>query len=167
MSFSDVEDAYGRHMEHIYAFFAAKLLDRKVAEDLTSETFLTFVKQIKQNENIENIRAYLYGIARNVFMQHLRRKYAMPSVRYIEIDDFATYVETQSADVRSKSLEERITPLIKLLPEKQRIVIHLRLHDKLTLPEIASKLGRDMNYVKTTQKRAIKKLRELVACTPV
>jgi DNA-directed RNA polymerase specialized sigma24 family protein len=59
----------------ILTFFAAKILDKKTAEDLTSETFVTFVKHVKNNTEIENIRAYLYGIARNVFLLHLRRKY--------------------------------------------------------------------------------------------
>jgi RNA polymerase sigma factor (sigma-70 family) len=50
-----------------------------------------------------------------------------------------------------------------LLPEKQRIVISLRLIEKLSLKEIAQELGKNMNYVKTTQKRAIKNLKEIFA----
>lgn len=166
LTFTEVEDAYERHMESIYAFFASKLLDKKQAEDLTSETFITLVQHVKNNREIENIRAYLFGIARNLFLLHLRSKYALPQVAYSEQDDFATYVPATVEAVQSKSLEERILPFFKLLPEKQQVVIKMRLIDKYSLSDIAEKLGHDMNYVKTTQKRAIKKLRELVACTP-
>ncbi len=166
LKFPDVQDAYERYMEGIYAFFAAKLLDKKVAEDLTSETFITFVKHVRNNTEIDNIRAYLYGIARKVFLLHLRYKYALPQVQYAEYDDFAKYTASAVEISHSKSLEERILPFIEKLPEKQQVIIKMRLIDKFTLTDIASKVGKDMNYVKTTQKRAIKKLRELVACTP-
>lgn len=166
LTFVEVEDAYGRYMEQIYAFFAAKLLDKKIAEDLTSETFVTFVKHVKKNEEIENIRAYLFGIARNLFLLHLRQKYSLPQVSYAEYDDFVTYTASVVEKTKSQPLEERILPFIASLPEKQQVVIKMRLIDKYSLSEIATKLNRDMNYVKTTQKRAIKKLRELVACTP-
>lgn len=164
--FSDVKDAYERYMGGIYAFFASKLLDKKAAEDLTSDTFMTFVQHVKNKTEIDNIRAYLFGIARKVFLLHLRKKYALPQVPYAEYDDFTAYVATAVETSQSKSLEERILPFIEKLPEKQQIIIKMRLIDKLTLTDIVSKLGKDMNYVKTTQKRAIKKLRELVACTP-
>lgn len=166
LSITEVEDAYERYMESIYAFFAAKLLDKKAAEDLTSETFMTFVKHARNDEDIENIRAYLYGIAKNLFLQHLKKKYAEPHVSYVEFDDFAGYVDSTVETTRTKSLEERILPFLEYLPEKQCEVIKLRLIDKYSLSEIATKLNKDMNYVKTTQKRAIKKLRELIACTP-
>lgn len=164
--FSDVREAYERYMEPIYAFFAAKLLDKKTAEDLTSETFVTFVKHVKNNTEIENIRAYLYGIARNVFLLHLRRKYKISEVSYQEFDDFAVYTQAVVEKSKSKSLEDRLLPLIDMLPEMQKEIIRMRLIEKCSLSDIVAKLGKDMNYVKTTQKRAIKKLRELVACTP-
>lgn len=166
LTFSDVEDAYGRYMESIYAFFAAKLLDKKAAEDLTGDTFMTFVKHVKNNEEIDNIRAYLFGIARKLFLLHLREKYNLPQVPYAEYDDFVTYTSSTVEKTRSQSLEEKILPFLKQLPEKQRIVIQMRLIDKYSLSDIAAILQKDMNYVKTTQKRAIKKLRELIACTP-
>lgn len=166
LTFEEIEDAYARHMDSMYAFFAAKLLDKKAAEDLTSETFITFVRKAKRGEQIDNIRAYLYGIARNLFLLHLRQKYTLPSVQYKEYDDFAVYAESIAEKTQSQPLEERILPYLAMLPEKQQTVISLRLVERLTLSEIATKLGHDMNYVKTTQKRAINKLRELVACTP-
>lgn len=164
--FSDVQEAYERYMEDIYAFFAAKLIDKKIAEDLTSETFVTFVKHVKSKTEIENIRAYLYGIARNVFLLHLRRKYRLSEVQYQEFDDFTVYTQTVIEKTKAQTLEDRLLPFIATLPEQQQQIIRMRLIEKCSLSDIVAKLGKDVNYVKTTQKRAIKKLRELVACTP-
>jgi DNA-directed RNA polymerase specialized sigma24 family protein len=50
-----------------------------------------------------------------------------------------------------------------MLPDKQRAILMLRLVEKRSLSEICELTGKDMNYVRTTQKRGIARLRELVA----
>jgi DNA-directed RNA polymerase specialized sigma24 family protein len=55
------------------------------------------------------------------------------------------------------------------LPEKQRLVLKMRLIDKCSLHDICANLNKDMNYVKTTQKRGLHNLKLLFAagqCTP-
>jgi RNA polymerase sigma factor (sigma-70 family) len=59
--------------------------------------------------------------------------------------------------------EDILLSRLELLPKKQRAVISMRLIEKLSLKEIAQKLDKDMNYVKTTQKRAIRNLKEIFA----
>jgi DNA-directed RNA polymerase specialized sigma24 family protein len=39
----------------------------------------------------------------------------------------------------------------------------MRLIDNMSVKEVASKLGHDKNYVKTTHQRGLKRLRELLA----
>lgn len=158
-------DSYRRYLEPIYSFFSAKLLNKKIAEDLTSEVFMLFVKHIKENRQIENIQAYLFGIARNIFFMHLRKKYQEPSISYSEIHDFSAYI-LASSETKTLDKTELLKKYLPQLPEKQRTVIFMRLIDKKTLSEIARELQKDMNYVKTTQKRAIHTLRKLIACTP-
>ncbi|OGK38175.1 hypothetical protein A3F60_03005, partial [Candidatus Roizmanbacteria bacterium RIFCSPHIGHO2_12_FULL_39_8] len=143
----------------------SKLLNKRIAEDLTSDVFTIFVKHIRENKPIDNIQAYLFGIAKNVFFMHLRKKYKEPVISYSEIYDFSAYV-LASHEAKNKDFMETLKQYLPQLPEKQRIIITMRLIDKKSLSEIARELGKDMNYVKTTQKRAIHTLRKLIACTP-
>lgn len=84
----DIEVAYDQYFNNIYRFFSYKLLDKCIAEDLTSETFLLFVKQVKQDSEIINIKQYLFGIAKHVFLKYLKSKYDENSTSLNKYEDF-------------------------------------------------------------------------------
>lgn len=166
MSESELKQFYSSHVEKVYKLFYYKLLKREKAEDLTSIVFMRFVESIRCENSIDNYTKFLYGIAKNVFLEYLREKYKSPFYEYNELD-FEKYADQYSEEIEEKeSIEERALPYIEKLPESQKIVAKLRFIEKKELSEICTHLKRDMNYVKTTQKRAIASLRKLVACTP-
>jgi RNA polymerase sigma factor (sigma-70 family) len=151
--------------ERIYRFFYLKTFSKEDAEDLTSETFIALAKAISNNKEVGDLRDYLYGIARNVFNTHLRKRYQLPTVSLDELPEIAEEIEISVG--KEYQLESIAIKLIDQLPEKQQLVLKLRLIEKKTLTEICLTLKKDMNYVKTTQKRALHKLKEIIACTPL
>lgn len=173
MTDSELEQIYNQHFRKIYRFFYYKILSREVAEDLTSDTFMNFVEILQNKDRSEVIDPvkYLYGIAKLTLVKHLKEKYS--SIQSIPIEseaDFGGYVDTFLEDVdNSPTPEDLAMKYINELPEKQRLVITLRLIEKNSLKEICEILNKDMNYVKTTQKRGISNLKLLFAageCTP-
>jgi RNA polymerase sigma-70 factor (ECF subfamily) len=158
-----IEKLYEENFERIYKFFYYKVLSREIAEDLTSEAFITFVQLIKDQKEINNLQAFLYGIAKNIFLKYLKQKYRDGIPFSVIDDDFENYTDKYVQEVESKeTLEDKAKPYIDRLPERQREVVTLRLIEKLSLTEICNKLGKDMNYVKTTQKRALASLKKYV-----
>lgn len=156
-------DLYEAHVRTVYGFFMSKTFHRELAEDLTSEVFIAAFEQFGQpNRTIENKEKYLYGIMKIVWTRHLRIKYAQPVDTVENIEDFAGYVVSELQSTRERSLIDRALPYIQQLPEHQREVMLLRFRDGLSLREIATKLNKDMNYVKTTQKRGLASLRKTV-----
>lgn len=159
-----IENLYENNFEKIYRFFYYKLLSKELAQDLTSETFLTLIEHINNGKTIDNWTNYLYGIARNVFLKFLKKKYQQDLSSQYDINTFAEYVELSIKEVDNlQTIEEKAQIYIQKLPEKQRIVLHARLIEKKSLEEICTLLGKDMNYVKTTQKRGLHSLKELAA----
>lgn len=159
---SFIEEIYQKHFTKIYRFFYYKVLSREKAEDLASETFLILVEKIKEEKNIEDPNKFLYGIAKIVFIRFLEQKYKEP-IRIDDDSNFFSYVDNFVKEVDRETPEERLLKYLDKIPEKQQEVIRLRLIEKLSLSEIAEKLGHDMNYVKTTQKRGLKSLKKLVS----
>jgi RNA polymerase sigma-70 factor (ECF subfamily) len=155
---------YDRHAAKLYKFFYYKLLDKEEAEDLTTEVFIV-VLQKQPGANVQNIEAFLYGIARNLFIKCLQRKYREASLP-IEAAQFVEYVAEFVAQTSRQSPEERLIAVLPSLPASQREVLRLRLIEKLSIPEIAHYLGKNINYVKTTQNRALKTARQIIACIP-
>jgi len=157
---------YEANFKKIYRFFYYKFLDKDIAQDLTSDTFTSLVEATKTNpERIKNYEKYLFGIAKILFCEHLKNKYKEPNfVDFENISDFEDSVTTTLDEFKEETTpEEILLKYIGLLPSKQRDIIELRLIKKYSLKEIAQKLGKNMNYVKTTQKRAIRNLKEIFA----
>jgi RNA polymerase sigma factor (sigma-70 family) len=67
------EDLYESYVTEVYHFAYWLSGNRSEAEDITSETFVqAWVK--RNNIRTETLRAYLFTIARNVFLQQQRRR---------------------------------------------------------------------------------------------
>jgi RNA polymerase sigma-70 factor (ECF subfamily) len=158
---------YEAHVGKLYRFFYFKIQDKVIAEDLTSQTFLEFVKKAKNNSKIIDHTKYLYGIAKIVFLRHLKRKYIDQLFIKMDMGEFTDYVDRFTDEVeKHDTIEEYAIRFIERLPDKQKVVAKMRFIDKSDLNEICGALGKDMNYVKTTQKRAIQSLKKMISCTP-
>ena len=159
-----VESVYTDNVEKLYKFFYFKVLDKQLAEDMTSDTFIAYAEKFEGLEkNRVTHEKYLYGIARNVFNGYLREKYKQPETLTDEIDDFSRFVEDENAEIEEMSIQDRAIKFINMLPPKQRIVATLRLIDGLTPTQISVKINKSVNYVKVTLRRALRRLEELVA----
>jgi RNA polymerase sigma factor (sigma-70 family) len=165
----DVEKLYSQMSERIYRFFYYKFLAEEVAEDLTSKTFLRFIKKVRADEPIREPDKFIFGMAKVIYLEALRDKYALPTTQLedyhqlISANDVEEFVE--EVDKR-QTLEELASPYISRLPEKQRDVVYRRLIQKKSVEEVCRDLGVSPRYVRTTQNRGFNRLRELIACVP-
>jgi len=161
----ELEQLYNKNFVKIYRFFYYKVLSREIAEDLTSESFMKFLAISKTKDDILDKEKYLFGVVKLVFMSYLRNKYN--SIKTIPIEteqDFGSYVDNFIKEVDEEPTPEDLAiKYIEKLPEKQKIVVKMRLIEKKSLKEICQILNKDMNYVKTTQKRALKNLKILIS----
>lgn len=165
MNDHELEQLYNKHFRNIYRFFYIKLQSKETAEDLTSDTFMKFLSIIKERDDIYDPERYLFGIAKLLFIDHLRKKYkGLKTIPIEKEQDFGGFVDDflKEVDNAPSSLDIVISYIDKL-PLKQRDILKLRLVEKLSLKEICLKLNKDMNYVKTTQKRGIKNLKLLIS----
>jgi RNA polymerase sigma-70 factor, ECF subfamily len=157
----DLERFYDGHVDKVYKYFYIQCLNRHVAEDLTSQTFIAYINK-HNNGNIKEQTKYLYAIMRNVWADFLRIKYSEAVASLEAIEDFESHADSAITTFESLSLVERAAVYIDKLPESQRLVARLRFVNGLGLREIAQELGKTMSYVKTTQNRAIKSLKAMM-----
>jgi len=165
----NIAELYDQHFNKLYKFFYYKVLSKDIAEDLTQETFLAFANIAKNaNENeIEKPSHFLYGIAKNIFMRYLKDKYRQ-GIPFSDLDDdFEEYCAqfVKETEQESETVEEKLLRYMQFIPEKQRVVMRLRFIEKLSLKEICTKLDKNMNYVKTMQKRGLHSLKEAIETT--
>jgi RNA polymerase sigma-70 factor (ECF subfamily) len=157
------EDIYNRHFKKVYGFFMAKTFNRYLAEDLTSDVFTTAFEQFQNSsKQIIDKEKYLYGVMKLTWLTYLRQKYANLESSDENIEDYAVYAEQTIEETCAKSLIDRALPYIEQLPDRQRDIMLLRFRDGLSLKQICQQTGKDMNYVKTTQRRGLASLKRVV-----
>lgn len=158
----DLEAFYDEYVDKVYKYFYINCLDRHTSEDLTSKTFIGFMEKI-DSQPVVDPKKYLYGIMRHVWTDFLRQKYKEKLIQVESIEDFAAHSDEQVSEFESVSVKKRALKYIEKLPAKQKQVAHLRLIEKMSVKETARQLGHTAAYVKTTQNRAIKRLKVLLA----
>ena len=159
-----IEKLYDQYADKVYTFFYIKNFDIVVAQDLTSQTFMVIVEKLSDPDYVINQDGkFVYGVMRNVWLQYLQRKYRHQENAVAEMDDFEAYVTESVDEYEEKTVKQRAEVFINMLPEKQCEIVTLRLLNELSIKDICRHTGKDSNYVKTTYKRGLKRLKLLVA----
>ncbi len=160
---------YERYVDVVFRYVLARLDDRALAEDLTSETFLRAWRRIGAvQDQGKDLTAWLTVIARNLVVDHLKSSRQRCEVLTAEI----TAAADQSRDARraGSSVEDAVTAaetaatvrdhLAQLIPDQQQCV-RLRFLEGRSVPETAAVMGRSEGAVKAVQHRALRRLAAL------
>ncbi|HVF52344.1 MAG TPA: RNA polymerase sigma factor [Actinomycetota bacterium] len=69
----ELEDVFRTHQSSVYVYFLRMVGDVAEAEELTQETFYRACLSALRFRGESNVRTWLFGIARHVFLERLRR----------------------------------------------------------------------------------------------
>jgi RNA polymerase sigma-70 factor (ECF subfamily) len=154
LSFQDLYESYATQ---VYRFALWLAGDSSEAEDITSETF---IRAWVHNSAIrtETLKAYLFTIARNVYLERQRKR-----KRQVAFDDVYPDPAPEPDKVVESQLElQRVQSVLQALPEIDRTAFVLRVQRELPYAEIARILGLSLTATKVKVHRVRKKL--IAAC---
>lgn len=148
---------YDSLVDQIFRFVYFKTNKKEIAEDLTSETFLSVLKYLKENE-VENLRAFLFQTARNKTIDYYRQK-----DRIIYSDEMVELNAevSDSKDELNKYDAELIIKRLNLLDDTDKDILIMRFIEDLDIKEIANILDKNKIAVRVQISRALKKARKL------
>jgi RNA polymerase sigma-70 factor (ECF subfamily) len=149
---------YDRYVDAVYRYCYGRLRDRETAEDATSLIFARALAALPTHRG-GSFRSWLFAIAHNVVLNTQRDvSHDAPLTVVIDLADPGPSLEELTVTEERRVSVRQALPW---LPEEQRRVVELRLAG-LTGPEIALALGRSHESVRTTQRRALARLRTLL-----
>ena len=153
---ADWDRLYAEQLPRIYNYFRYRV-GADDAEDLTSETFeKAWRARHTYRRDLGAFTTWLYAIARNVAIDHFRRRVAHEPL------DAASHVAAPGSpelDAIKESDRRRVARLLEALDERAREIIALRYGGGLTNRAIARVLGLSESNVGTILHRAIAELR--------
>jgi len=148
---------YDEHVWRVYGFFAYRVRDHNLAEDLTQATFERALRAWSRFDARKASEAtWLMTIASNLLIDHHRR--------YREHEELADErtLGTVPGPEESFGAWPEVTDALALLGDRERHVIALRFGGDLTAPEIASVLGLSVANVQQILSRSVRRLREVL-----
>lgn len=97
-----VTEIFYRFERQLLKFFISKVQKLAVAEDLLQELMIKLMKVSSGSKHIENGRAWLFSVANNVWIDHLRRERSLQRL----VEDVARGFEEWPPESQSRDIEE-------------------------------------------------------------
>jgi len=154
---------FDRHQRAIYNYCFRQTSDWARAEDLTSIVFLEAWRRRDVELDSGLVRAWLFGIARNVARNHRRSERRHDAALARLPAEFRTPSFADDADARLDAEREMQTILtaVERLPRRERDVLSLCVWSGLSYDDAAVALGVPIGTVRSRLARARQRLREL------
>lgn len=164
------EELYARYRKSLYGFLVRQCGNPQTAEELYQEIWLKLIRSREQYEVRASFRTFLFRIAHNTLIDHLRARGRHPdqeALEYVEEDvdpgPGSSAIANPDDDLETRQLAEHLVGLIGALPESQREVFLLREEAGMAVAEIAEVLGENAETVKSRLRYAWAKLRRGLA----
>jgi RNA polymerase sigma-70 factor (ECF subfamily) len=155
------------HMDFLYNYALRMTNNKSDAEDLVQETYLKAYRFWDKFEPGTNIRAWMFRIMKNSYINRYRKEAKEPDmVDYEEVQNFYNVVRDDSANpndlqesIFGNLLDDDIATAIAALPDDFRTVVILCDIEGLTYEEIAQFVDSPVGTVRSRLHRGRKRLR--------
>jgi len=156
---------FERHHRTLFRFFVHLTASPALAEDLAQEVFFRMLKFRRTWSPGGKFTPWMYQIARNVHVDHLRRKAGTERPLSAELEQRSWTLEDPApgADVRMERSSDMATlrRALARLPVDKREVLVMSRYQNLKYEEIAGILGCEVGTVKQRVFRAVRQLSDI------
>lgn len=158
------ETLFKRYREEIYALCIGRSGGNKEdANDLVQETFVKVYINLAKYDPRYTFGQWIYTIARNTFIDYVRRRRDNLSIDAITSPSVApTSDEEPDRRIINEQHGVQIERCMASLPEKYRQMAEMRFQRELSYEEIAEQVGLPIGTVKTQIHRARERLCRLI-----
>ncbi|MCE5190596.1 MAG: sigma-70 family RNA polymerase sigma factor [Actinomycetia bacterium] len=129
------EEIYRRYHSAVYGYCLMRLGDRHAAEDATQETFLKV--STARGEAVENVKAWLFTVARNVVIDATRRRGTLPDQVDLEAALDSTEADNYEAPFLAMDVTSNVFIALRSLSARDRKALVLREFHDASSAEIA------------------------------
>ncbi len=165
-----LEPVMAKYQHRLYRYLLRLAKEPALAEDLFQQTWMRVAEKIRQFDPQRNFEAWLFSVARNLAIDHLRR-YRPESLDELAAGDEGG--ETRQAhlaasgpsaldQILEKERAASVGGALAEMPVIYREVLSLRFEEEMKLEEIAVVLDAPISTVKTRLRRGLEAMRHKI-----
>jgi len=158
-AFMEMHDSFS---DEIFRFCLSKTRNRDLALDITQETFMKTWDYLRNGKTIDLARAFLYRTARNLIIDHSRKKQLLSLDALFDDEPTSQEISDTSSTPDGSLLDQKfMIDKLKQLPDQHFEILSLRFIQELTIPEISKIYKESENTISVRIHRAIKLAQKL------
>ena len=131
---------YKRYVIQLVGLITQKTGSEENAKELSQEVFVAVYLQKDNLQNIQNFKAYLFGIAKNKLFNYYRHQLVEQKYQQDILNRVEPIVDDVKAILENKQLQQIINQQVEQLPPKCREVFKLSRYENLSYKEITQRL---------------------------
>ena len=156
------ETLYLRHKDPVYRYLLRLSGHNETAEDVFQEVWGKIVKARASYRPTAKFTTFLYRVAHNCFIDHVRRNKRHTGNAQIEPDLHEHPGETPETATERSLARERLEAALADLPEEQRDTFLLHEEGGLSVDQIAAVTDCNRETAKSRLRYAVRKLRAAI-----
>ncbi|SEM21154.1 RNA polymerase sigma-70 factor, ECF subfamily [Chryseobacterium taichungense] len=141
----------------MYRFAKRFVMSSDEAEDVVQDLMIKFWQKKDELEQFGNLKSYALKAVRNECLNRLKHHDVKMGFADMQLHRSELY------SMEVNNLKEQIIGFINQLPEKQKMVIHLKDVEEYEVSEIAEMLEMEENAVRVNLMRARQKVKEQIS----
>ena len=158
-AFSCVVKLYG---ERLYWQIRKMVLSHEDTNDILQNTFLKAWANIDLFRGDAKLSTWLYKIAINESLTFLKKQRQMNHVSIDDTDVFLLDRLKGDEYFNGDEAQMKLQKAILTLPEKQRLVFHMKYYEEMKYEEMSEILGTSVGALKASYHYAVKKIEEFL-----
>ncbi len=154
--------SYDEHADALFRFCYFQTSHRETATDLVQETYTKTWLYLKEGKQIDNLRAFLYKVAKNLIIDYRRKKksHSLDAIMETGVDFADDEADVGQAAVHASDTDF-VVGMLEELDEGDREILSMRYINEMSIKEIADTLDLTTNNVSVKIHRAVDKLKRL------
>jgi RNA polymerase sigma-70 factor (ECF subfamily) len=156
------EVLYGRHKDAVFRYLLRLCQHRDTAEDVFQDAWGKIVKARDSYRPTAKFSTFLYRVAHNCFIDHIRRNKRHTQTAAVEPDSQPDPADLPEVETERSLARRRLEVALQELPEEQRDVFLLSEEAGLSLDQIASVTDSNRETAKSRLRYAVNKLRAAI-----
>lgn len=152
-----LEEAWTKHGDKLYGYVLSVTHSSSDSEDVLQNVFLRLARALEDDRDIENLRPYLFTIARNEALRLIEKSKKLPVPMDMGLQELPIGAPQEAVDDKTYVLHQ-----LSQLPPEQKESVMLKLFSNLTFREVAEIVGVNLKTIASRYRYGLLKLKELI-----